>query len=582
MTWRATDPEGWEQRKTRWRAAPWTRGKGLDLGCGQEKIMLSKHCIGVDNYKDTALFGVQMKPDVECDVTDLAMFASGQQDYVFSSHTLEHIPYGKVPDTLREWGRVLKQGGKLILYLPASGEYPDIGQPGANHDHKWNVTVEMVMGAMERVGFGWDLVEYELCNKEMEYSHWFVFKKLKNPHTRDQSWKVDKNPDKKRTACLVRFGAYGDVVQAASIAATLKKEGYHVTFIASYPSSEIIAFDPNVDRLITLGQDQMPLDWLGHFFVWWKQKFDKFINLTQSAEVTLLSTEGSVTFSEWSPAARHRYMNHNYMQLQAELGRVDYAPSFKFVPHQSEIDWCRKELKKMEAAGIRNKIMWSLAGSARTHKLWPFIDQIFQPLLNADRYRDWGIITVGDGACKELEEGFEVHPRIWRTSGQWTMRQVLTMMEQCQVVVGPETGVLQAAAFYDMPKLMFLSHSTKENLTRDWKNTASLYAPETICPGRGQNEAPACHMMLPTWNGCRRSDITGVAQCATEIHPEWVWYELQLQMMRGKATEKWEPPTVPPSSGGAVMARAPMKGPMTITQGNAARAASVPETEFST
>jgi hypothetical protein len=102
---------------------------------------------------------------------------------------------------------------------------------------------------------------------------------------------------------------------------------------------------------------------------------------------------------------------------------------------------------------------------------------------------------------------------------------------------------MSIAAFYPMPKIVFLSHSTPENLTRDWVNTTSLWAPSTWCPGRGKNEVPACHMMIPKFEpGCRRNTETGVAQCASEIKPEWVWDVLQRAIHEGSAGT-WYPPT---------------------------------------
>src|SRR3954467_2061098 len=130
MTWDIDDPCGNESGKIVWETTPYTRGRGLDLGCGPNKVW--PHAIGVDNYTETELFGIQMKPDVVCNVTKLDVFGSASMDFVFSSHVLEHIEYEKVPDTLKEWLRVLKPSGYLLLYLPDEDDYPKVGEKGAN------------------------------------------------------------------------------------------------------------------------------------------------------------------------------------------------------------------------------------------------------------------------------------------------------------------------------------------------------------------------------------------------------------------------------------------------------------------
>lgn len=176
MTWHRDAPQGGEQRKTRWRAVPYTRGNGLDLGCGAERIWDNKHVIGVDSGKDVEMFNTQVNAQVACDVTDLSVFGSRQFDFVFSSHVLEHITLGKVPGTLREWCRVVKKGGYVVLYLPLSGLYPDPGEDGANPDHQWIVTYDKVIELMEGVPRPWDLVEYRVCDQTDEYSGFWAFK----------------------------------------------------------------------------------------------------------------------------------------------------------------------------------------------------------------------------------------------------------------------------------------------------------------------------------------------------------------------------------------------------------------------
>jgi ADP-heptose:LPS heptosyltransferase len=354
------------------------------------------------------------------------------------------------------------------------------------------------------------------------------------------------NPEGKPTVCLVRLGAFGDLVQAMSLVAQLKATGYHTTVVCQHPGAAIVLHDPTIDRLVVQTQNQIPIHQLGVFWAWFNahgapggKPYDRWINLTESVEANLLISAGNVKFT-WAPAARHRFMNHNYLEHQHLLAGVPYVPSFKFYPTPEEIKWRDQERARMKKHGIDKFIFWALAGSSRTHKVYPHAEAIWAHVLQ--HYPAWGIVTVGDPSCAVFEQQFDGKPRMWCTSKTWSIRQVLTMLEIADVVVGPETGTMSAAAFYPMPKICFLSHSTIENLTRDWINTTSLYAPSTECPGRGKNEAPACHMMLPTFEGCRRNEQFGVAQCAVEVKPEWCWSVLQACMNTGVAPE-WQPPS---------------------------------------
>ncbi len=88
MTWRM-GMESNEVSKVRWDIVEYTRGFGLDIGCGPHKGF--PHFVGVDNMKDSRLFGIHMDPDVTRDAMDLGPYKDGGCDFVFSSHCLEHL-----------------------------------------------------------------------------------------------------------------------------------------------------------------------------------------------------------------------------------------------------------------------------------------------------------------------------------------------------------------------------------------------------------------------------------------------------------------------------------------------------------
>ena len=52
------------------------------------------------------------------DVERLSMLADDSVDMLYCSHCLEHIPFDRTQDVLREWVRVLRKGGWLRLAVP--------------------------------------------------------------------------------------------------------------------------------------------------------------------------------------------------------------------------------------------------------------------------------------------------------------------------------------------------------------------------------------------------------------------------------------------------------------------------------
>jgi ADP-heptose:LPS heptosyltransferase/predicted SAM-dependent methyltransferase len=551
MVWKREDPQGNEAAKVKWELVPYTRGRVLDIGAGAFKAF--PHFIGVDNYADTRIFGHQFRTDLYVDdARELKILASGQFDAVFSSHLLEHIEQKHVVATLKEWWRVVKPGGYLILYLPDETLYPKVGEPGANPDHKWNVSYTRLIEMMQRTEVDWNLEKWERRDQGQEYSLLTVFRKL-DPAARGvfkkskptQSFSKDQvKPEK--SAGVVRYGAYGDLLQASSVLAALKAEGYHITFYTAPPGDDVMRHDPNIDRFYLQDKDQVPNNELGAFWTWEAQKYDKWVNLSESVERTFLALPQTTPYLA-PPAARHWLLDRNYIEFQHQLAGVAHVPAkVTFYPTQEERTWARTERR---AIGGDFCMVYALNGSS-VHKRWPWMDQLIAALLLD--FPGLEIVLVGGPDGQILEQGWfgwdkdpkkhddakkvQTEPRVHCRSGRWDIRQTLSFLAQADMVFGPETGVLNAAANLPIPKVVLLSHSTPENLCRDWVNVHALQSQGTECPGRGKNEAPACHRMHYDWSGCKQvmfgddaPDKTlvgqgmGVAQCAYDLSFEEVY-----------------------------------------------------------
>jgi ADP-heptose:LPS heptosyltransferase/predicted SAM-dependent methyltransferase len=507
MVWRAEDPYMSESKKIVWEVAPYLKGRGLDLGAGSFKIL--PQAISVDNGHHSEMFGIAMSPDVHVETAeDLSIFGSNSMDFVYSSHLLEHIENWNV--ALKEWWRLVKVGGKLVLYLPHADFYPKVGEPGANPDHKWNIYPEDIVGAMAFLG-GFEMLEWQERNNDNEYSMLLVFEKKQGKH---QSFPCNKAKPEK-TVLVCRFGAFGDLMQASSVFTGLKKQGYHVTLMTSNPGADVIKHDPNIDSIMLLDKDQIPNADLPSFWKWQAAKYTKFVNLSESVEGTWLAMPGR-TAHTWAPLVRHKHMTANYLEFQHDLAGVPHDPQVKFYATQEEKSWAHKQRSRMG----RFVIVWSLAGSS-VHKTWAGLDNILAALML--NYEDVEVVLVGGPECVILEQGWENEKRIHKTCGKWSIRQSLAFLEKADLVFGPETGVLNAAANLPMPKVCLLSHSTKENLTRDWVNTVSLQSKGTRCAGRDSDEVTACHMLHFGWSNCTQDKETGTAQCQKDITVDEVW-----------------------------------------------------------
>lgn len=514
MTW-SNKPHIQEWTKIVWELVPYTGGRGLDVGCGVNKAY--PHMIGVDSKKDKELFNNNVKPDVVADALDLGMFADGSMDFVFSSHTLEHIQEHK--KALKEWWRVIKPGGHLVLYLPHKDFYPNIGTEFANPDHVHDFLPQDIINAMKEIGT-WDLRRNEPRNDEDEYSFFQVFKKCRAGEGQKYSY-LEAKP-KGKTCAIVRYGAWGDALQTSSVIAAVKKEGYRITFYGTERAWEVLRHDPNIDEVYLQGTDQVPNGFLDQFWAHEQKKYDKWVNLCETVESSWLPVADKDNWHGRAYSVRKKYLDHNYLEFMHDVAEVPFEkPLIKFYPTLAEKNTAYEFKKKV---GGRPLIVWALAGSS-VHKIYPHVDNVLAWLML--NMPDCRVVTVGDEKCKMIEDtkpdgtpgsllDWDKVPCVVKASGRVSIRDTLALAQIADLVIGPETGVLSAVSMEAMPKIVLLSHSTHENLTRDWVNTFALFSQKTKCY--------PCHRLHYTWKYCNESkEIPGVAQCAYDIPPEAIW-----------------------------------------------------------
>ena len=492
MSWRPEMSEGNETGKVHDRIAPFVFGHGLDLGCGGWPLEVKKtretSCIGVDGGFSEFACGVA---DVIADVANLTMFKDESFDYVYSSHTLEDMHYPEA--VLREWWRLIKPGGNLILYLPLTrkvarelgredweGFYPNIGESGANVYHAKDLHPQQIRDIVAEIGDSQSLAD-EIRGEKDEYSFLQVYRKLSSG-----SVVVPRPSTTEKRACVVRYGAIGDMVQMTGVLRKLKDDGYHVTVIASELARDVLKHNPNVDELVVQIRDYVPNKGMvsGNLVEYWKElstKYDKFINLTGSAEESLLIPDGKLMTIMSEIKKDHPELNdqnqfYNAIRfVQKQVGDTNYYDS-----HMAKAGYAEKgangelyfsDQEEIMAQGFRDKypgrfiVMWVLSGSSY-HKRYPYFQQVAQELVI--RNPDVLLVSVGDPECALIErsESNRYLPR----SGRWNLRTSLVMTKYVDLVIGPETGVLNAAGCFDTPKITMLSHSSHDNLCKYWKN----------------------------------------------------------------------------------------------------------------
>lgn len=144
-------PSQSETSKCRARLAPFCAGYGVDLGFGGDPI--ADHAIRVDFPQPYTFVGRQ-SVQLGGDCTQLKWFRDESLDFVFSSHVLEDFEDTRA--VLREWWRVLRPGGRLIIFCPDEQVYRQhcqrTGQRYNEHHVHADFSLAFVKAALRDVG----------------------------------------------------------------------------------------------------------------------------------------------------------------------------------------------------------------------------------------------------------------------------------------------------------------------------------------------------------------------------------------------------------------------------------------------
>jgi len=501
---------------------PYVQGRCLDIGSGPGKVWPS-------------LIGIDIATDHGRPITDMAIdgtrlpFGDETMDGIFSSFLLHQIERSKVPHVLQEWTRVIRPGGYMVLYLPSADLAPGMGTDGADPAQKWDIHRGAIEALLrDETACGWELVESQERSQGDEYAVLVVARKTVEGWT-EKLW--ERNPDGKKRVVVVRYGAIGDSIVTASIFPGLKERGFHLTVNCRPSTYEVLKHDPYVDDWLIQENDFVPNEVLGPYWAAFGERYDRVINLSESIEGALLTLPGRLGHAYSDEARRLLYGHVNYLEHTHNIAAVPHDFSnARFHATEDEMRWARAVRKRMDGPVV----VWVINGSS-AHKVYPWVQDVTKWLLERTPayillYADPGIgSTLGKAILTCLHEDGCDMSRIVCVADKWGIRQSLSFAKTANCIVGPETGPMNAMAMENMVKIVYLSHSSPDNLTRHWNNTIVLV------PDAERSPCYPCHRLHMNWTFCFQDEETRAARCASSITAEVVFEAISLAIGGRKA-----------------------------------------------
>ena len=287
----------------------------------------------------------------------------------------------------------------------------------------------------------------------------------------------------------------------------------------------VLQNNPYIDKLSAKDAGDLPTDPLAwqNWFRDRAKEYDRFYNLSSSIENRLALIRLQPEFY-WPASVRRKICGVSYLAMAHDICEVphEYAPGY----FPTEDEFMSAAATKTELAGKRRVIGWVVAGS-RIDKIHPYSAMIIARLI---KELHAPVIMFGSATERELTSAQAIHDQVQRQNGSnvdlhlamspgphhqsWPLRRSLALLQQCDMVIGPDTGPLWSVAMKPMPKIVMLGHASATNITTGWINTISLAADPARVP------CSPCHLLHETPDTCV-PDAQGIASaCMTDISSE--------------------------------------------------------------
>jgi len=259
--------------------------------------------------------------------------------------------------------------------------------------------------------------------------------------------------------------AIGDAVFITPVPRLLTEQGFTVDLACMEHNFEVFKNNPFINELIKMPHVDKLAEWTKEF----EEKratYDKIYSMAGHIEVGLLYR----TDADWGtiPDGMERrekakdlsYQDHILSKVGIEARGL--LPEFYFTKEeQDKIDL----LKQQKAINKEKLVLWQWQGSSKSK------DMVFAPLYLKEILKKMPhtvhyVFTQDPNWRAQIPD----HPNVHDAWGKSGIRESIMFSEVADLVVGPESFLVNAAGAFDTPKVIFFSHSAPENLAKYYKN----------------------------------------------------------------------------------------------------------------
>lgn len=281
----------------------------------------------------------------------------------------------------------------------------------------------------------------------------------------------------------IRFGAFGDVLQATARARLFKRKfpESHLTMLTRPEYSGIMSAQDCYDDLILWDSKREPFGLFKTVYDVRKRKFDMLVSVHNAGAAALVSLLSGIPKKYGYSRTLQFCYHHNVWDFFADEG---IERDLRDVPMIfSTADSLRRAEELLSI--LPEKKIFCIIGASKPQKIWPI--DYWVRLCRAIAQKGYGIVINGHGE-EERVNAIRIVDEI-RSSNILNLVDKLNFLDMAAVVakccaaIGPDTGPLHLAALAGTPTLGLFgcTPSRKIGFTMPWFNEALCACPDVGC-----------------------------------------------------------------------------------------------------
>lgn len=321
---------------------------------------------------------------------------------------------------------------------------------------------------------------------------------------------------------LIKLTSLGDVIHALPVAASLKKafpflklhwvvEDRCAPLLENHPLLDSVIVYPRkeIQSLITRRKWGQALKLVKNL-----RRSLKDLNIDLSLDLQGLAKSGLMALMTWAPhrigcsglkemsylisrripEGKGLHVVDSNLKAADFLGAKTEVPEFIMGIKEEEKAWA-KEFLKDGGLSDESRLIGLQFGAVPPQKCWP-LDKYRAFLEQVSELPQVRIILFGDKTDQErlIPHLSKIPPKVINTMGKLSLRQLMSLIEQCQLFIGGDTGPLHLAAGLGLP-VIALFGGTDPGWSRPYGSSHTvLYKkfPCSPCLLTPNNKFPVC------------------------------------------------------------------------------------------